>query len=185
MTNVRSAGFFDSPTSLPGADSGTVTSGQVTDTGMLAEGMCLVSFAGQVVPEDGLHVWPPCGGELTVWPDGRFVFEPGEVYAAHASQDDMGVYYSYVVSAADGSLLTGSLAVDVAVPDPADGFQAWSMDDVLAMETSLASVVGLAAEGGAWTGADAGHDLWDQGGDGGLSGGSDLLEHMFKTAHEG
>ena len=70
----------------------------------------------------------------------------------------------------------GSLAVDVAVPDPADGFQAWSMDDVLAMETSLASVVGLAAEGGAWTGADAGHDVWDQAGDGGLSGRTRLAE---------
>lgn len=90
MTNVRSVDFFDPPSTMPGADLNEASSGQLLGAGMLAKGMRLFSFAGQVVPVDGLHVWPPCGGEVMVWPDGRFVFKPGEIEASLADRGDMG-----------------------------------------------------------------------------------------------
>lgn len=166
-----------------GESAATDAGGRVLEAGTLAEGLRVVTFAGQAVPEDGLHVSPPCGGELTVWPDGRFVFEAGEL--AHAPQDDVGVYYSFVVEDIDGGLLAGSLSVHDPALDRADGFQGWAMDDVLAMEAS--SIAGLGHDAGhmAWSGGDAGLDAWSHAGNGGVSGGSDLLEYMFKASHEG
>lgn len=185
MKEARNVDFNE-----PAASLETVAAGRVLDAEMSAEGARLVAFAGQSVPDDGLNVFPPCGGVLTVWPDGRFVFASEADGAADAGRDEVGVYYPYALEDVDGSLVVGSFSMHDAgqAVERVDGFQAWSVADVLDMDSSL-SIAGLGEthEGGTWSGASTADGLnWDHGGDAhdGASVGSEVLEHMLKTAHE-
>ena len=82
--------------------------------------------------------------------------------------------------------MTGSLAVYDRAQDFLGDFQAWSVDDVLAMETSLVSVVGLGGcvVDGAPGDDELGLGVWDRD-DGGAPCRDDLLVHMFQAVCEG
>jgi hypothetical protein len=66
----------------------------------------VVEFGGLQVPEDGLVVHPPSGGELTVWPDGSYA-----ITASMADWESVATHYSYVVETPDGATFTGSFSL--------------------------------------------------------------------------
>jgi len=87
----------------------------------------VVEFGGLFVPEDGLVVHPPFGGELTVWPDGSYAFTSSMEARAVAT------HYSYVVETAGGSSFMGSFSLgeDVGVSEAMQDFQAWSLPELI------------------------------------------------------
>ena len=149
----------------------------------------VVEFAGNFVPDGGLVLNPPSGGELVVWPDGQYAFtypssEDG------GSQSLVATYFSYVVEASDGTTSVGAFALgeQIAAPEAMEDFQAWSMDDIMALDEtvglgldvpdSIPHIHGF--EGDLHT------DAWDSGGlDVGSSDGAiDTLDYMIKTVYE-
>lgn len=145
----------------------------------------VVEFAGFQVPEDGLVLAPPFGGELTVWPDGQYAF------TCPMSEDGglsmVATHYSYVVEALDGTTTVGSFALGEQAPEEAmPDFQSWSMDDILALEDAVGLVVDLpgpvaelsAVSAGGYLISDPGLDL------GGGDFTSDLLEYVIRTSYE-
>jgi hypothetical protein len=139
----------------------------------------VVEFAGIQVPEDGLVLAPPFGGELTVWPDGQYSF------VCPVSGDDgqsmVATHYSYTVEAMDGSTSFGTFALGEQAPEETmPDFQSWSMDDILALE----DVVGLSVDAhgpvAEFMGFDTGADLDLSGDAAGFS--VDVLEQMIKTS---
>lgn len=144
----------------------------------LAECQRVVEFAGFVVSDDGLVMHPPSGGELTIWPDGRYAFTG----SAGEFADSVSTHYSYVAEAADGTLVSGafSLGEHLTVESLPD-FQAWSMDDILALDDMLGNAAepALSSGGGEHSapvllGADLG--LADASGD--------ILDHMLHGSFE-
>jgi hypothetical protein len=125
----------------------------------------------------GLVLVPPAGGELTVWPDGRYAFTG----SAGEFADAVSTHYSYVTEAVDGSLVSGSFSLGehLAVESLAD-FQGWSIDDILALDDVLGNAAdsALPADGGhsacGFSGADL--SLADVSGD--------ILDHMLKGSCE-
>lgn len=93
----------------------------------------ITTFAGQTVPEDGLVVHPPQGGELTIWPDGGYAFMPPEGGVVVDGQAPVTTYYSFVMEDVDGSTSVGTFALNPAeeVPGAMDDFQAWSLPELL------------------------------------------------------
>lgn len=93
----------------------------------------ITTFAGQSVPEDGLVIRPPQGGELTIWPDGGYSFMPSEGCADVDGQPPVTTYYSFVMEDIDGSTSAGTFALNPAeeAPKAMDDFQAWSLPELL------------------------------------------------------
>jgi len=148
-----------------------------------ADFLRVVEFAGFAVPEDGLVLAPPFGGELTVWPDGQYAF----VYpvSGDGGMSMVATHYSYVVETMDGGVSFGSFALGEQAPEEAlPDFQSWSLDDILALE----DIVGLSAHGpvAELSGFEAG-SVADAGLDPSLGAGDlslDILEHAIKTSCE-
>jgi len=141
----------------------------------------VVEFAGIAVPEDGLVLAPPFGGELTVWPDGQYSFVCP--VSGDGGQSMVATHYSYIVEAMDGSTSFGTFALGEQAPEETmPDFQSWSLDDILALE----DVVGLSVDAhgpvAEFMGVDAGVDLDLSGDAGGFS--VDVLEQMIKTSCE-
>lgn len=93
----------------------------------------ILTFAGQPVPEDGLTVAPPQGGELTVWPDGGYAFTPPASGVFADGQEPLTTYYSYDIEDIDGVVTTGTFIFNPDETPPAlmHDFQAWSLSDLL------------------------------------------------------
>jgi hypothetical protein len=149
-----------------------------------ADVLRVVEFAGHLVPEGGLVLHPPFGGELTVWPDGQYVF-------TCPVPDDGGfsmvaTHYSYAVEALDGGITVGSFAFGEQAPEESmPDFQSWSMDDILALEDSVGLIVDLPGPVAEFSGGSAsGHVFSDLGLDLGSEFASDVLEHVIKTSCE-
>jgi hypothetical protein len=144
----------------------------------LAESLKVVEFAGISLPGDAVVLMPPSGGELAVGPDGRYAFTG----SAGEFADSVSTHYSYVAEAEDGTLVSGSFSLgehlaSESLPD----FQAWSMDDILALDDMLGNAAepALSSGGGEHSapvllGADLG--LADASGD--------ILDHMLHGSFE-
>mgnify|MGYP001389082354 CR=1 FL=1 len=93
----------------------------------------IISFAGEPVPEDGLMVHPPQGGELTVWPDGGYAFTPAAGEVSAVGQEAVTTYFSYVMEDIYGETSTGTFALNPEdeVPGAMQDFQAWSLPELL------------------------------------------------------
>ena len=144
----------------------------------------VVEFAGFQVPEDGLVLAPPFGGELTVWADGQYSFV---CPVSDGGASMVATHYSYVVEAMDGGISVGTFALGEQSPEETlPDFQSWSLDDILALE----DVVGLSVDGhgpvaelsGFDAGARAGAGLDLSLGAGDLT--LDILEHAIKASCE-
>lgn len=144
----------------------------------------VVEFAGFQVPEDGLVLAPPFGGELTVWPDGQYIF------TCPVSEDGglsmVATHYSYVVEALDGTTTVGSFALGEQAPEESmPDFQSWSMDDILALEDAVGLIVDLPGSVAELSGGSVGgHVFSDPGLDLGGDFAVDVLEHVIKTSYE-
>jgi hypothetical protein len=144
----------------------------------------VVEFAGFQIPEDGLVLAPPFGGELTVWPDGQYAF------TCPVSEDGgvsmVATHYSYVVEATDGTTTVGSFALGEQAPEESmPDFQSWSMDDILALEDIVGLVVDLPGSVAELSdGPVGGHGFFDPGLDLGGDFAADVLEHVIKTSYE-
>jgi hypothetical protein len=99
--------------------------------------MVLTVFGGHAVPADGLCLLLPCGGGFTVWPTGEYAYAPG----AGVDPGAVSVYCGYMAEDIDGSFVCGSFAVGGmgAGADAMDEFRAWSTDDVVGMDSVLAT----------------------------------------------
>ncbi len=144
----------------------------------------VVEFAGFAVPEDGLILAPPFGGELTVWPDGQYVF------SCPVSEEEMvsmvATHYSYLVESLDGTTSVGSFALGEQAPEDAmPDFQSWSMDDILALDDAVGLIFDLPGSVAELSGEKAGgHVISDPGLDLGGEFATDVLEHVIKTSYE-
>lgn len=109
-------------------DDSLAEKGMLLEDGRDPGSVRVVEFGGLFVPEDGLVVSPPFGGELTVWPDGSYAFA-----ASVAAGEGVATHYSYVVETSDGSSFMGSFSLgeDVGVSDAMQDFQAWSLPELL------------------------------------------------------
>ena len=155
---------------------------------LLAQGgdaLRVSEFGGHPVSEDGLALEIPAGGMLTVWPDGRYVFEG----TLAGDESLVSTYYSFVVDFLDGTSMVGSfslgeLASNEAMPD----FQAWSMDDIMALDETVGLGLDMTDSIPHIHGfeGDLHTDAWDSGGlDVGSSDGTiDTLDYMIKTVCE-
>lgn len=149
----------------------------------------ILTFAGQPVPEEGLTVSLPQGGELTVWPDGGYAFTPSADDAFSDGQEPLTTYYSYDIEDIDGTVSSGAFVLnfnEVAPEETMPDFQAWSMDDILALEDAVGLVVDLPGAVAELSGVSAGGEAVL---DSGLemecgSFDSDVLEHVIKTSYE-
>ena len=148
----------------------------------------IITFAGHPVPDDGLTISPPQGGEFTVWPDGGYAYIPPEGGVVLESGALISTFYSYEMEDVDGEVTVGTFALtpgEEAI-DPMPDFQSWSMDDILALEDAVGLVVDLPGPVAELSGASVGGYLAsDPGLD--LGGGdytSDVLEHVIKTSYE-
>jgi hypothetical protein len=125
-----------------------VTEDSLSERGMLMEdggdpgSLRVVEFGGLFVPEDGLVVSPPFGGELAVWPDGSYAFT-----ASLAEGEGVATHYSYVVETTDGSSFMGSFSLgeEAILPEAMQDFQAWSLPEF--MDGAVASLLNGAAPG--------------------------------------
>lgn len=99
----------------------------------MADTLQIRIFAGQSVPENGLIVHPPHGGELTVWPDGSYFFESDGDAGSINSPDMVTTYYNYVLEDLDGETSVGVFAFHPhdELSDAMQDFQAWSLPDIL------------------------------------------------------
>jgi hypothetical protein len=88
----------------------------------------VVEFGGLQVPEDGLVVHPPSGGELTVWSDGSYA-----ITASMADWEGVATHYSYVVETPDGATFTGSFSLGEAsgLAEAMQDFHAWSLPGLM------------------------------------------------------
>jgi len=110
----------------------------------------IITFAGQVVPEDGLTLHPPQGGELTIWPDGGYAFTPPGEDVLPGGQAAVTTYYSFVMEDVDGETSVGTFALNPEdeLPGFMEDFQAWSLPELLHAEVDAASYL-----------LGAGHDI--------------------------
>lgn len=145
----------------------------------------VVEFAGFQMPEGGLILAPPFGGELTVWPDGQYSFV--WPVSENGGRAMVATHYSYVVEALDGTTSVGTFALgEQAQEETMPDFQSWSLDDILALDDvvglavdapgSVAELSGFEAQGA----PEADLDLSVGAGDSTF----DILEHAIKTSWE-
>lgn len=102
--------------------------GRLLEDGSDSNSLRVVEFAGHFVPDDGLLVSTPTGGELTVWPDGSYAFT-----SSPAQDGGVATHYSYVVETADGLSFIGSFSLgeETGVSEAMQHFQAWSLPDLM------------------------------------------------------
>lgn len=147
----------------------------------------IITFAGHPVPENGLTLSPPQGGEFTVWPDGGYAYIPPEGGVILEPGASVSTFYSYVMEDVDGEVTVGTFALTPgeAVLDPMPDFESWSMDDILALEDAVGLVVDLPGPVAELSdGLASGHVFSDPGLDLGGEFASDVLEHVIKTSCE-
>jgi hypothetical protein len=147
----------------------------------------IITFAGHPVPDDGLTISPPQGGEFTVWPDGGYAYTPPEGGVVLEPGASVSTFYSYVMEDVDGEVTVGTFALTPgeAVLDPMPDFESWSMDDILALEDAVGLVVDLPGPVAELSdGLASGHVFSDPGLDLGGEFASDVLEHVIKTSCE-
>lgn len=105
----------------------------------------VVSFAGEAVPENGLVVHPQHGGELTIWPDGHYMFA-----TADASDVEQGcaICYAYELEDEFGYTSVGSLELGLAGQAPVSmhEFQGWSLAGMLEDPESTAFLLAESSE---------------------------------------
>lgn len=134
LTGFREAaeGFY--PEVVMYHDDGARWEAPMTDT------LRILTFAGQPVPEEGLTVTPPQGGELTIWPDGGYAFLPPEGTETVDGGLPVTTYYSFVMEDIDGSTSVGTFALDPSdeMPSGMQDFQAWSLPELLDAEADAA-----------------------------------------------
>jgi len=113
-------------------------SGALWEDALVTDALRVLSFAGQPVPEDGVIVYPPQGGELTVWPDGGYAFTPPDEDVLSDGQGAVSTYYSYIMEDADGETSHGTFALNFEdpVPDSMQDFQAWSLPELLHVDSA-------------------------------------------------
>jgi hypothetical protein len=149
----------------------------------------VVEFAGNFVPDGGLVLNPSFGGEIVVWPDGQYAFtypssEDG------GSQSLVATYFSYVVEALDGTTSVRAFAFGehTAAPEAMEGFQAWSMDDIMALDEAVGLGLEMPNSIPEFHGfeSDLHADAWNSVDlDGaGSDGEVDTLDYMIKTVYE-
>ena len=102
--------------------------GRLLEDGNDSNSLRVVEFAGLFVPDEGLVISPPAGGELTVWPNGSYAFTSSPVEA-----EGIATHYSYVVETGDGLSFIGSflLGEEAGVPEGMHDFQAWSLPELM------------------------------------------------------
>ncbi|PKN40004.1 MAG: hypothetical protein CVU60_17915 [Deltaproteobacteria bacterium HGW-Deltaproteobacteria-18] len=102
--------------------------GRLLEDGNDSNSLRVVEFAGLFVPDEGLVISPPTGGELTVWPNGSYAFTSSSAVA-----EGIATHYSYVVETDDGSSFIGSflLGEEISVPEAMHDFQAWSLPELM------------------------------------------------------
>lgn len=145
----------------------------------------VVEFAGFQVPEDGLVLAPPFGGELTVWPDGQYSFVCP--VSGNGGQSMVATHYSYIAEAVDGTTTLGSFALgEQAQEETMPDFQSWSLDDILALQDAVGLSVEEYASVPELSGPETGGhgcaelDLSMAAADFSV----DVLEHVIKTSYE-
>ena len=109
----------------------------------MTDALKITQFAGHPVPEDGLTVHPPQGGELTVWPDGGYAFVPPEGGVVVDGQEPVTTYYSFVMEDIDGEASVGTFSLTPGNDLPAgmDDFHAWSLPDLLHGDSGAAQLL--------------------------------------------
>lgn len=125
-------------------------SGAIWEDALVTDVLRVLSFAGQSVPEDGVTVYPPQGGELTVWPDGGYAFAPPGGDVVSGSQEAVSTYYSYVMEDVDGETSIGTFALNfgASVPDSMHDFQAWSLPELLHVDSPAENFLAGIESGG-------------------------------------
>lgn len=159
--------------------------GRLLEDGSDPNSLRVVEFGGHFVPEDGLVLAPPFGGELTVWPDGQYAFVCPA--CGDGGMSMVATHYSYIVEAMDGSTSFGTFALGEQAPEEAmPDFQSWSMDDIMALEDAVGLVVDLPGPVAELSGLSAGGQaVMDSGLEMGYgSYDSDVLEHVIKISYE-
>ena len=103
----------------------------------------IVSFAGESVPDDGLTIYPPQGGELTVWPDGGYAFVPPAGGVVADGQGPVTTYFGFVMEDIDGETSVGtfSLTPGDEMPGIMEDFRAWSLSELLQGESGVAQLL--------------------------------------------
>jgi hypothetical protein len=147
----------------------------------------ILAFAGHPVPENGLAISPPQGGEFTIWSDGGYAYTPPEGGGLLEEGASVSTFYSYVMEDIDGEVTVGTFALTPgqAALDPMPDFQAWSMDDILALEDTVGMGVDLFGPVAELSGFQTGEEVvsdpsLDLRGD--FT--SDVLEHVIKSSFE-
>lgn len=150
-----------------------------------ADFLRVIDFAGFQVPEDGLVLTPPFGGEFTVWPDGQYSFVCPA--SGDSGQSMVATHYSYIVEDIDGSTSLGTFALGEQAPEETmPDFQGWSLDDILALEDVVGLSQHVGASGEVLSDFETGMHV-SEGFD--LSLGTaefqvDVLEHAIKASYE-
>jgi len=122
----------------------------------------ITHFAGQPVPENGLTVYPPQGGELTVYQHGGYSFTP-DADSGVPGHEPVATYYSFLMEDIDGETTVGTFSLTTGDADAGSmhDFQAWSLPDLMDGQGGLDSFL---------THADAHYDV-----SGGASG---FMDHV-------
>jgi hypothetical protein len=117
--------------------------GEQWEAAPMTDTLKIITFAGQVVPEDGLTLHPPQGGELTIWPDGGYAFTPPGEDALSGGQAAVTTYYSFVMEDIDGETSVGTFALNPEDEHPGamEDFQAWSLPELLQVEADEANLL--------------------------------------------
>jgi hypothetical protein len=118
----------------------------------------VLEFAGLPVPGDGLVISPPSGGTLTVWADGRYEFAPSVHEGSPDGEEPVSTFYGYVAEDLYCEIVAGSFVLARAEdsPDLIQGFQAWSLPELL--DTAADALLAADASDGA---GSFGHDPGD------------------------
>lgn len=128
----------------------------------------VIEFGGHFVPDEGLLLVQPSGESLLVWPDGKYVFTQPE----DDTEQSVIIYYSYVLEATDGNMVSGTFSPGEALSLVSTGHesQGWSLEDILA----LSDTVHLTDEDGMhFDVQESDRDLWSD---------ADSQEHPFFSA---
>lgn len=112
--------------------------GRLLEDGSDSNSLRVVEFAGHFVPDDGLFISPPTGGELAVWPDGSYALT-----LSPATGPGVATHYSYVVETADGSSFIGSFSLgeETGVSEAMQDFQAWSLPELMGADVAVAELM--------------------------------------------
>ncbi|WP_043810172.1 hypothetical protein [Desulfomicrobium baculatum] len=112
--------------------------GRLLEDGSDSNSLRVVEFAGHFVPDDGLLISPPTGGELAVWPDGSYAFT-----SSPATDPGVATHFSYVVETAAGLSFIGSFSLgeETGVSEAMQDFQAWSLPELMDADVAAAELM--------------------------------------------